>query len=169
MRIKRGLWTNWCSIVAQFKQETKVSNFRKFGRHKLHTLLAIQGIEVILYARDQQRSRDFYASVLELAPTLDVPGMTEFNIGETKLGLMPEAGIRSLLGLSSGELAASDSRLVCELYLSVDDPVQYADRALKYGATMLSAYSMRDWGDSVVYVVDPDGHVLAFAHKVYPD
>ena len=51
-------------------------------------------IEFILYVADQSRSARFYAELLGLAPSLDVPGMTEFTLpGGCKLGLMPEAGI----------------------------------------------------------------------------
>jgi catechol 2,3-dioxygenase-like lactoylglutathione lyase family enzyme len=46
----------------------------------------------ILYVRDQQTSRDFYARTLGLEPVLDVPGMTEFQLTDSAiLGLMPEA------------------------------------------------------------------------------
>ncbi|MGD9630616.1 MAG: VOC family protein [Pyrinomonadaceae bacterium] len=53
----------------------------------------------ILYVGDQQRSTDFYKSVLEIEPTVNVPGMTEFRLGENVvLGLMPEDSIARLLG-----------------------------------------------------------------------
>lgn len=41
--------------------------------------------EFILYVADQARSRDFYRTVLATEPTLDVPGMTEFDLGGCKL------------------------------------------------------------------------------------
>ena len=51
-------------------------------------------VEFILYVADQNRSRNFYAQVLQKEPSLNVPGMTEFDLNETcKLGLMPENGI----------------------------------------------------------------------------
>lgn len=53
----------------------------------------------ILYVTDQERSAAFYSSVLGAAPSLNVPGMTEFLLGDlTVLGLMPEEGIVRLLG-----------------------------------------------------------------------
>lgn len=36
--------------------------------------------EIILYVANQQRSRDFYASILQIEPSLDAPGMTEFKL-----------------------------------------------------------------------------------------
>ncbi len=54
----------------------------------------------ILYVTNQERSRRFYESALGLAPRLHVPGMTEFALPSGGvLGLMPESGVRKLLGL----------------------------------------------------------------------
>ena len=56
-------------------------------------------INIILYVADQQVSTGFYQAVLARQPDLNVPGMTEFRLSETcVLGLMPEAGIKRLLG-----------------------------------------------------------------------
>jgi len=127
--------------------------------------MAIQHFELILYVANQQRSRDFYHVMLGLEPSLDVPGMTEFEIGETKLGLMPSRGIKKLLGdaINDPELANGIPR--CELYLNVDDPQAYLQRALDAGATELSPLLLRDWGEEAAYVSDFDSHVIAFAKK----
>lgn len=125
--------------------------------------MSIKAFEVILYVSDQSQSRDFYAEVLGFGPSLDVPGMTEFDIGGAKLGLMPASGIKALLGdaIEGPDLAVSR----CELYLVVDDPIGYAARARSAGATELSAFQLRDWGDEAAYFADPDSHVIAFARK----
>jgi catechol 2,3-dioxygenase-like lactoylglutathione lyase family enzyme len=120
----------------------------------------------ILYVADQRASARFYERVLATPPTLDVPGMTEFSLGEgVVLGLMPAAGIRRLLDavLPDPDRAAGVPR--AELYLVVDDPGAYHQRALTAGATELDALAPRDWGDHVAYSMDPDGHVLAFAKE----
>ncbi|HMM61298.1 MAG TPA: glyoxalase, partial [Candidatus Rifleibacterium sp.] len=83
----------------------------------------IKRSNIILYVSDQQRSRDFYSQVLQLAPTLDVPGMTEFAISDTLvLGLMPEKGIVRLLGNAIKDPALAGGIPRAELYLSVDQP-----------------------------------------------
>lgn len=117
----------------------------------------------ILYVQDQARSAAFYAQVLNQLPRLDVPGMTEFALGANcVLGLMPAAGIKRLLAsLPDPTQGAGLPR--AELYLHVNDPQAYHQRALEAGATELSALAKRDWGDMVAYSLDPDGHVLAFA------
>lgn len=125
--------------------------------------LTLMTSHFILYVADQARSRRFYARVLALEPRLDVPGMTEFALpGGGILGLMPEAGIRSLLG--AGLPAPSPTAILrSELYLRVPDPEAGHRRALEAGARELSPFGARSWGHSVGYSLDPDGHVLAFA------
>ncbi len=121
---------------------------------------------IILYVKDQMRSADFYAQVLACQPSLNVPGMTEFILSETcVLGLMPEAGIKRLLGDALPDPARAAGIPRAELYLRVTDPAAYHRRAIEAGATELSELQDRDWGDRAAYSLDPDGHVLAFADK----
>ncbi|EYF03470.1 VOC family protein [Chondromyces apiculatus] len=120
----------------------------------------------ILYVRDPAASRDFYESVLQRAPSLDVPGMTEFELGPGMVvGLMPEAGIKRLLGPE-----VDPSRLHgpgrAEIYLVVQDPAGHHARALAAGARELSPLALRGWGHRAAYSVDADGYVLAFATPV---
>jgi uncharacterized protein len=120
----------------------------------------------ILYVADPVRSRDFYRAVLGFAPRLDVPGMTEFELSETSvLGLMPEGGIRRLLGACLPDPARANGTPRAELYLVVDSPAEAHARALAAGGRELAPLERRDWGDFVSYCLDPDGHVLALAGK----
>jgi catechol 2,3-dioxygenase-like lactoylglutathione lyase family enzyme len=121
----------------------------------------------ILYVSDQRASAAFYAAVLGRAPTLDVPGMTEFALGSgAVLGLMPEAGVRRLLGDALPDPAAAGGVPRAELYLVVEDPAAHHARALAAGARELSPLLPRDWGHRAAYSLDPDGHVLAFAGEI---
>ncbi|HSQ63466.1 MAG TPA: VOC family protein [Polyangiaceae bacterium] len=119
----------------------------------------------ILYVRDQAASAAFYRAVLAMEPALDVPGMTELHIGDAVLGLMPEAGIKRLLGDALPDPSGARGTPRSELYLVVDDPQAHHARALAHGARELSPLSARDWGHEVAYSLDPDGHVLAFARE----
>ncbi len=118
----------------------------------------------ILYVADQIRSASFYASVLGLAPRLNVPGMTEFVLPDGGvLGLMPEAGIKALLGAALPDPSSAGGAPRCELYLLVDEPACFHGRALASGARELSSLAPRTWGHTAAYSLDHDGHVLAFA------
>lgn len=118
----------------------------------------------ILYVADQERSAAFYAAALAATPRLHAPGMTEFALpGGGILGLMPERGIRQLLGPALPDPARGRGVPRAELYLVVRDPEACHARALAAGARELSPLLPRDWGHTTAYSLDPDGHVLAFA------
>ncbi|HEX9066982.1 MAG TPA: VOC family protein, partial [Streptosporangiaceae bacterium] len=69
--------------------------------------------QLILYVADQARASEFYRHVLAAEPVLDVPGMTEFELGGATLGLMPAADMVALL---AGQIDAGAGQR-CELYL----------------------------------------------------
>ena len=114
--------------------------------------------EFILYVADQARAREFYAAVLGQDPVLDVPGMTEFDLGGALLGLMPQADIADLLGV-----APSGEGQRCELYLRRPDAADMLARAATAGGRILSDLAPRPWRETVGYALDPDAHVLAVA------
>ena len=117
----------------------------------------------ILYVAHQAKATEFYSVVLAMAPTLDVPGMTEFALSpDAVLGLMPIAGVERLLEISVP--SAAEPR--AELYLIVDSPELFHTRAIASGACELSSLSERDWGHRAAYSIDRDGNVLAFAEVI---
>jgi uncharacterized protein len=118
----------------------------------------------IFFVSDQQKSCEFYSAVFGYEPVLNVPGMTQFSLpGGTTLGLMPAAGIKRLLGDSIPDFQASDGSPRGELYLLVDEPELYLEKAGKAGAKLISEIQPRDWGDEAGYCMDLDGHLIAFA------
>ncbi|GAB1469662.1 hypothetical protein MASR2M66_05390 [Chloroflexota bacterium] len=120
----------------------------------------------ILYVSDQPKSSAFYCRVLGLNPTLDVEGMTEFHLNDGAiLGLMPEAGIKQLLGDVIRDPALGRGIPRAELYLRVEEPQSHYQRALAAGAKPLSPLALRDWGDEAAYCEDLDGHILVFAKR----
>lgn len=105
-----------------------------------------------------------------MEPKLNVPGMTEFQLSDDHvLGLMPEAGIKRLLGDAISDPALNRGTPRAELYLTVSDPASYHARALEYGAKELSPLEKRNWGDFAAYSLDLDGHVLVFARSEASD
>jgi uncharacterized glyoxalase superfamily protein PhnB len=90
--------------------------------------------------------------------------MTEFKLNEESvLGLMPSSGIRKLIGEKLPDPTEAGSIPRAELYLIVESPDEYHQRALAAGADELSSLQARDWGDEVAYSLDLDSHVIAFA------
>jgi predicted enzyme related to lactoylglutathione lyase len=120
--------------------------------------------QFILYVTDQARARDFYRHVLAAEPTLDVPGMTEFDLGGATLGLMPAADMVALL---DGQVRAGAGQR-CELYLRRGDAAAALARAVDAGGRLLDDLRDRTWGERAGYLLDPDGHVLALAQSGLP-
>jgi len=126
--------------------------------------MTINHCEIILYVADQKKSRDFYSALLGKYPSLDVPGMTEFILSESlKLGLMPENGIAKILSDKTPHPSSGNGIPRCELYLNVSNPQDSYRFAISLGAKEISEVNYRDWGDTVGYVSDFDGHIIAFA------
>ena len=124
----------------------------------------METIEFILYVADQTRSAEFYEGLLKTSPSLNVPGMTEFNLSETvKLGLMPESGISNIICPALPHPKTANGIPRCELYLKVKNPAEYIQRAIQLGGKNISGLQARDWGDTVGYLADLDGHIIAFA------
>ena len=120
----------------------------------------------ILYVANQKISTNFYQKVLGLAPTLNVPGMTEFTLFENcKLGLMPEEGIAKIITPVTQHPNTGSQIPRCEIYLRVENAHEFISRAIESGAKNVSNLSERDWGEKVGYTTDLDGHILAFAEK----
>jgi len=127
----------------------------------------MQKILFIIYVEDQLRSKIFYEKVLGLIPSLDVPGMTEFQINKfTKLGLMPEQGIAKILGNKIQNPASANGIPRCEIYLFVDDPQQSFINAINNGAQSICEAKAYNWGDIVAYCADMDGNIIAFAKTI---
>ncbi|MCC6830442.1 MAG: glyoxalase [Thermoleophilia bacterium] len=119
---------------------------------------------LILYVADQAAAAAFFAAALGFAPRLDVPGMTEFALpGGAVLGLMPEDGVRRLLGDALPDPAGGAGVPRAELYLMVPDPAAAHARAVAAGARELSPLLPRGWGHRAAYCLTADGHVVAFA------
>jgi catechol 2,3-dioxygenase-like lactoylglutathione lyase family enzyme len=121
---------------------------------------------LILYVQDQLRSRDLYRVLLDRVPVLDVPGMTEFDLGGCTLGLMPASGIARIITPALPHPNAGHGVPRCEVYLRVDDLDAMITRAVTAGLAVVSPATDRDWGDRVAYFADPDGHVIALAAQL---
>ncbi len=124
----------------------------------------VEAAEFILYVADQARATAFYRHVLAAEPVLDVPGMTEFDLGGATLGLMPAADMEDLL---ARQIRGGTGQR-CELYLRRADAPAALARAAAGGGKLLDGLRDRSWGERVGYALDPDGHVLALAVPAGP-
>lgn len=128
--------------------------------------MQINHFEFILYVSNQEKSKVFYEMMFQQAPTLHVPGMTEFTLNEsTKIGLMPNDGIAKIVSPTLPHPEKGNGIPRCELYLTIENLEEQFSRLLNAGGILISPISSRDWGDTVGYLADFDGHVIALASK----
>ena len=124
-------------------------------------------IEFILYVSNQEKSSAFYERLLDIKPSLNVPGMTEFDLLENvKLGLMPENGIAKIISEKLPHPKNGNGIPRCEIYLKVKSPIEYLKRGIELGGKEISKFQNRDWGDKVGYISDLDGNIISFAQKI---
>lgn len=129
--------------------------------------MKINQLEFILYVSNQEKSTKFYETILRQNPSLNVPGMTEFSLNEfVKIGLMPNEGIAKIITPILPHPTSGNGIPRCELYLQVENIETIFEEAKRAGAIEISPIELRDWGDTVGYVADFDGHVIAFATKI---
>lgn len=126
--------------------------------------MEITASEFILYVKDQAKSAAFYRTLLGRPPSLDVPGMTEFELANgCKLGLMPNDGIAQIVSGPLPHPSTGSGLPRCELYLMVADLEAAVTAAAVAGAQLISPATDRDWGHRAAYYADADGHVIALA------
>ncbi len=128
--------------------------------------MEIKHFEFILYVSNQEQSKLFYQILFNQEPTLNVPGMTEFTLNDyTKIGLMPNDGIAKIVSPTLPHPENGNGIPRCELYLTIENLEEHFSRLLNAGGLLISPISSRDWGDTVGYLADFDGHVIALASK----
>lgn len=123
-----------------------------------------QSMMIIIFVEDQGKSRDFYREVLNMEPLMDVPGMTEFKLADNMLlGIMPYEGIKNMMDIKTANRWKDGETPKCQIYLPVDEPVEYYNRAVKAGGKGIIEGKSTPWGGYICYCMDLDGNLLAFA------
>lgn len=120
-------------------------------------------ILTILAVNDFQKSLAFYRKAFSFKQTVDVPVYAEFEIEDGhKIGIYDRTSFGLNTGIvprkvDSGDLSGA------ELYFHCDDASAQCARLRDAGATELSPWQARAWGDDAAYFRDPDGHVIVIA------
>ena len=78
---------------------------------------------------------------------------------------MPENGISKIISDKLPHPKNGNGIPRCELYLKVNNPLEYIARGIELGGKEISKFQNRNWGDKVGYISDLDGHIIAFAEK----
>jgi predicted enzyme related to lactoylglutathione lyase len=118
---------------------------------------------VSFYATDLDAARDWYTALLGVAPYFNVPGYTEFRIGDYQheLGII-DARYKpgEATGIAGGAVA----------YWHVDDLHASLDRLLTAGALLYQPVTDHSGGNNTFVtasVTDPFGNVLGIMRNVH--
>ena len=108
-----------------------------------------QGLRTVIYeVTDLEAAKEWYSSVLGIAPYFDQPFYVGFNVGGYELGLDPGTSANS--GQVGGVRA----------YWGVQNAVEVYSRLLEMGATEHSAVQDVGEGIMVASVIDPFGNLF---------
>ena len=120
-------------------------------------------ILTILAVDDVARSREFYRAAFDFKQTVDVPVYAEFEIEEgRRIGLYQRESFGVNTGIIPNEVGAGELS-GAEIYFHCENPDAQIEKLLKAGATLLSPWQLRPWGDFAAYFRDPDGHTSVIA------
>jgi predicted enzyme related to lactoylglutathione lyase len=124
---------------------------------------AMRHVLTILAVADLTRAARFYETVFGWRRSVDVPVYVQFATPDGPgLGVYARQNFARNTRRDAAPSVAGTTTAT-ELYFLVEDVGAAVARALAAGAELLSPAAVRDWGDEVAYVADPDGNVLAFA------
>jgi predicted enzyme related to lactoylglutathione lyase len=123
-----------------------------------------QSMMIVIFVKNQEKSRDFYMEVLGMEPFMDVPGVTEFKLDDNMLlGIMPSEGVKNMMDIKTINHWEAGETPKCQIYLPVDEPDEYYNRAIKAGGIGIIEGKSTPWGGYICYCMDLDGNLLAFA------
>lgn len=122
---------------------------------------------VILYVASVARSLEFYASAFEMKPSFvhESGEWAELDAGATRLGLCA-AALLERMGKTPAK--PDPKRAAGEIALVTVDVEAWLTRALAAGARPISPVERMEWGQTVAYVADPDGHLVELCTPMAP-
>ena len=134
-----------------------------YANHAMNNSLVSLGY-IILYVRDVAKALAFYEAAFGLTKRFfheeggDAYG--ELETGATRLAFASYSLAKAHLSSEIIRASPDQPPLGAEIALTtVDVPVLYS-RAVKAGATEISAPAKKPWGQTVSYLRDPEGHLI---------
>ncbi|NLR66477.1 VOC family protein [Chitinophaga varians] len=119
----------------------------------------IRGVATIsFYAADHEAAKQWYTELLGMAPYFDVPGYSEFRIGDYQ----HELGIIDSRYAPPG---ATNGPAGAVLYWHTDDLKGTLDRLIALGATEYQPITERGHGFVTASVTDPFGNILGIMYN----
>ncbi len=123
---------------------------------------------VIFYIKDMNRTISFYQKAFGIGLRfLDESGVyAELETGDVKLAFVLENIANS--NLPSGYYKNDPAKLPagCEIVFTTDDVQSTFNNALKVGAIKVTDPEKKPWGQTIAYVLDPEGVLIEIGSKM---
>ena len=123
---------------------------------------------ITLFVEDQQRSKEFYERVFEVAAADEEEGTVIFKFDNLFLRLLTRGEAENEM-LGQVPLADSDSGASFQLAIFVDDADGLCAELAERGVPIVYGPIDRPWGVRNAAFRDPDGHVWAFSADIPGD
>ena len=130
---------------------------------------SLRAVNVItLFVEDQQRSKEFYERVFEVAPVDEDPGTVIFKLDNLFLRLLTRVEAETQM-LGQVPLAEPDAGASVLLAAFVDDAEALCLELAERGAPIVFGPVDRPWGVRNAAFRDPDGHIWVLSSDIPAD
>jgi lactoylglutathione lyase len=122
----------------------------------------------IFYVKDVIQTVEFYEKALGIKCKFihESNAYAEMATGDVALAFVSEELGHMNLPQGFEPNSLKKPPQACEIAFTTSDPQKLYDRALKAGATDLSAPTQKPWGQIVAYVRDPNGILIEIASEM---
>lgn len=115
---------------------------------------------VCLIVKDFKKSMDFYTNIMGFEVNSKDGVFADFKLGETSLAIFEKSGATSMLSekymnVGGGAVIAFQTK---NLNMYVDD-------VKKKGGNIVEGPKTTEWGQKVVYFLDPDGNIIEVSEE----
>ena len=121
---------------------------------------------ITLFVEDQQRSKEFYERVFEVAAADEEEGTVIFKFDNYFLRLLTRGEAEKEM---LGQVPLADSGASFQLAAFVDDVDALCAELAKRGVSIIYGPVDRPWGVRNAAFRDPDGHIWAFSADIPGD
>ncbi|WP_449403265.1 VOC family protein [Exiguobacterium artemiae] len=117
----------------------------------------------ILYITDPVKTRLFYHGLLGLSIKAEHGSYTEFETGSTILAFNTKEDVRSMIPYEIPDKTGQQS---IELGFVTEDVAHVYEQIKNAGHQTVLPPTEKPWGQTVAYVLDPDGHLIELCSPI---
>ena len=123
---------------------------------------------VIFYVENVEKTIEFFEKAFGFKRRFIDPTSRygELATGQTALGFASFELAGANLPGGYRKIDPNGLPQACEVAITSSDPEAAIAQALKEGATLLADLEMKDWGQSIGYVRDPNGILIEIASEI---